>query len=159
MVEIQSKEVIDKISEDLKIQPALMIPRKIREDIQLVYDIQPEPSKHFGFGADSTTTGTTTLLTTSTRADTYLTGGSLAVQKAVDNDTTSVILRAKINGANVDLIRLGFITLTAASSELMWSPAKPLKVDRGSTIVLIGAVGVGVIIKSATIQGFEKDLL
>ena len=39
VLDIQSKEVIDKISDELKVQPAHEIPRELAKQIQLTYDI------------------------------------------------------------------------------------------------------------------------
>lgn len=40
-LDIQAKEIIDKISDELKVQPAHDIPRKLSENIQLTYGVNP----------------------------------------------------------------------------------------------------------------------
>ena len=74
MVDIQSKEVIDKISDELKIQPAMAIPRALAEKIQLVYAVNANPIVNVVANAERSTTGATNVFTTSPTKNFFLTG-------------------------------------------------------------------------------------
>ena len=85
-LEIQSKEVIDKISEDLKVQPAQKIPRKLSKDIQLSYDCNPLPEMQFkNLVISDSTSGI--IHTTHATKRTFLVGIHLSVSK--DANSTS----------------------------------------------------------------------
>lgn len=94
-MDIQSKEVIDKISEELKVQPSLAIPRALMEKIQLVYDVCPPRVVDLIESASTNTAGTSTIFTTSAEKDTFISKISWSLQADVTNDGTS---------ATVDLV-------------------------------------------------------
>ena len=84
MVDIQAKEVIDKISNELKIQPALKIPRKIKEDIQLIYNVNPERIVRHVEGSGANTTHRL-VHTAHSKKRTFLIGGQISVSKDANN--------------------------------------------------------------------------
>ena len=87
MVEIQSKEVVDKVSEELKIQPAFAVPRNLANNIQLVYDVQPKREIIVKL-ANASDTGLQTIFTTSTDKDTWVTAIRVSIAKDAVNDST-----------------------------------------------------------------------
>lgn len=157
MVDIQSKEAIDKMSEELKVQPAMTLPRALVNNIQPVFEIGAPPRSNFVESGVATAGTNVTVLTTDTRRDTYITAIIFSLEKDGSADNASVDLRTTMNGATQQLSRIVGITLTAKSEVQTLSLPFPLKIDRGVAILITGANTVGVIHKSAVVYGFTTD--
>ena len=163
MTDIQSKEVIDKISDELKIQPALVIPRVISKDIQLTYGVNPvrvsDNIDAMSDVAEKTTTGALIILTTSSDKDYFLTSLNVSfVKDAVcDSATGAYSVTVIINGRSTFLVSLPIITLTAERADIFLAFPSPIKLDRGSNIVITGTFTVGVCVRTANCQGFVTN--
>lgn len=150
MVEIQSKEVIDKISDELKVQPSMAIPRELAKDIQLVYNINPDNHED----VLRSTFNTATLFTVPTsQQDFFLTGSfitsSSVNQSASQADTLIITPKGKtpviINAAYTSTPATGVNTNT---SNITLS--KPIQLEAGSLITATVGSSASVI----TITGF-----
>lgn len=133
MVDIQSKEVIDKISEDLKIQPALQIPRAIAEKIQLVYGVNP---RRIGRTANAGGTGATIAVHTAhATKDTWVTSAHISLAKTALNTGTVVDFRyTSPEGATEALIKISLTTLTVGNRDVNISFPTPILIAKGSSI-------------------------
>jgi len=87
MVDIQSKEVIDKMSEDLKVQPSLTLPRVLGTTIQPTYEVNPV-LKPRNFQAAISDALAVTILTTDPIKRTFLHSVFLTVAKDVVSTST-----------------------------------------------------------------------
>jgi len=156
MVDIQSKEVIDKISEDLKIQPAMKIPRELMDKIQLVYDLNPRRIiKNAGTLLSNGTSST--IITASNEKDTYLVGASLGVIKDVLSTSTLSQIQATAKGSTAKgILIIPSITLTP-QSEIISISFPPMLLERGSTVIVTNGTGTATIITSGSILFFEVD--
>lgn len=144
VLDIQSKEVIDKISDELKVQPSLLIPRELAKVIQLVYNVNP--SNHVNIVRTAVVNNTTTtLFTVPAKKHFFLTGYSNAASgNAVRN--LSII----INGETIILNKSKAGT---GSDAVPFIP--PIKVDDGS---VISATCGAVVDSFPTIVGYTTDI-
>lgn len=148
MVEIQSKDVIDKISRDLKIQPALQIPREILKGIQLVYPIDPERD---GLVAENVraVTGAGALFTVpNDRHDYFLVDVTLSTTYDGTCNAVKTFIRgdlADTNEVNVELITLLYNpgTTVAGEHHLHKNFKHHVKLTPGSTVDIVNAFTLG----------------
>lgn len=160
MVDIQSKEVIDKISEELKVQPSMQIPRELAKLIQLVYNVNPERLIRTRRNLISDTSSVQ-MFTTSSIKDTFFVGASLSIAKDAVNDsinTTMTIFPFGDTGRQVLEIR--YEPTTAASNlskDIQLS--QPIKLGRGTAITITNSAATASIDVSAIIRFFEVDPL
>lgn len=158
MVDIQAKEVIDKISEDLKIQPALQIPRAIGDKIQLVYGVNPERLvQAISDVASDSTAGT--ILTTHATKDTFLVGIDLSVSKDIVSDSIFTDVRGFPFGLTtaVNLISLRYEPLTAGAHHKNIAFTKPILLARNTTLRIVNNTATASIDASATVFLYEVD--
>lgn len=164
MVDIQSKEVIDKISEQLKIQPSIVIPRVLGKDIQLVFDVNSEDiidnpqALSSGSGLKSTT-GTLVALTTPTGRDYFLTKIDAGYVKDVvaSNATGAFTINVTIGGRSVVVGSFPVITLLAQQDHLNITLIPPIKLDRATSITMTGTFAAGVVVRTLNVAGFTRD--
>jgi hypothetical protein len=157
MVEHQSKEVVDKISDELKIQPALLLPREIAKQIQLTYNVNPLRPSTILRSTALTSTGVGTIFTTPSDRDFFLTAATMSIQCDSTATTTAYSMKMFVEGVSKALISISKITLTTTSKELAICLKFPLKLDRGTTITLNQTFGAGVSVMSGTITGYVTD--
>jgi len=158
MVDIQSKEVIDKVSEDLKIQPAMQIPRELAKQIQLVYGVNPlREIQIANVSVSDATTGT--ILTTNSAKDTFLVGFLLTVAKSSLSPSAFSAIRFTVAGgvggsANF-MIR--YEPLTAGQFTESLSLPLPIKLDRGSDITVTNSSATASIDATGIVYFYETD--
>jgi len=160
-LEIQSKEVIDKISEELKVQPALQIPRKIGEKIDLVYSVNPARKLQVAGGtvADATEGS---IFTAAANKRTFLVHAHLSVAKDVVSDSVSTWLRCTPLGqaANTVFLNMRYEPITVASNlNLTWTASEPLEIEPGSAVLITNSTATASIDAGAVITYFETDAL
>jgi len=157
-MEIQSKEVIDKISDELKLQPAMKIPRELMEKIQLVYNVNPKRVVNVARGTTSTTTGEVSAFVTPTDRDFFLTHINISTASDVVCDNTRIAVLVTPEG-NTRLRILSIVkeTLTVHQESAQLALVPPLKVERGSNITLQTIFTVGFNERTIEILGFFTD--
>ena len=126
-----------------------------------------QPTKELGNvvnivrGASITASNTsTTLYTTPSDKDFYLTGFNISVAKdaACDVATSSHTLRVVMFGANQSLALIPVITLTAERAETSADFPVPIKIDRNTIIsFLSGAHTAGLFNRGVTIRGYTVE--
>lgn len=160
MVEIQSKEVIDKISDELKIQPSLKIPRTLQDKIQLSYNINPKHEFIVREAKNSVTTTLTLFVVPAAPKRFFLTRAFISYAKDASSDNVEVDLFVNpVNNASLDLLSLVSITLTAVTDHQEMTFDPPVELDPGTNVLIVGATTVGAIQKSGMIEGFLVDRL
>ena len=158
MVDIQSKEVIDKISDELKIQPAMQIPRGIGKDIQLIYNVNILRRINSTTHSRRISTGSNTILTTPTDRDFFLVGTYIDSAMSATADSTEMIIVAEPEtGGSVTINSLNKITLTAFTGNNTIMYPIPIKLRRGSTIVLTHTFTVGSGFTTGIIYAYVTD--
>lgn len=151
--------VIDKITKLLGLQTAVdKTTFDLLNTVQPIVDTAPDRfTEVLGSGSSGSTGSTTVLTAESGKRDTFITGIWLSVMKDSSCDNTTTQVTAVINGATVNLIDIRSITLTATDNNIYVPFEKPLKIDRGSAILLSKTFAAGVLIASANAFGYTVD--
>lgn len=161
MVEHQSKEVVDKVSEELKIQPQGLVPKEVNKGIQLVYEVNPQNRVQRVVPGFTTGSGGATIMTTSATKDTFLTSLTFGMIKDVVNSvaTGRLGLTIIIGGETIRIMQIPVITLTAQATQVIIKQFNPaIKLDRGSAISFsVDSFGAGVMMRTAEVVIFETD--
>jgi len=159
MVDIQSKEVIDKISDELKIQPSMMIPRGVSKQIDLSYNVNPRRDTDvLGRIADRTTTASNvTIFTADEFKDTFLTDATLACSFDATNNTQLVSIGATIKGLTTRIFEMkkNSTTATLLNDTIHFHP--PMLVDANTTVTLSSTFSAGASSVSVKILGYTTD--
>lgn len=156
-LEIQSKEVIDKISEDLKVQPAQKIPRKLSKDIQLTYDCNA-PKKLTLASLDLSDTESATIHTCDSKKRTFLMGANLTYSKdAANTGLFSSISITPLGKATADFLILRYEPTTAGNGFAQYNGQCGLELEKGSEILLNHGSDVASIDGSACVYFYEED--
>lgn len=158
MTDIQSKEVIDKISEELKIQPAMQIPRELAKNIQLVYNVNPEHIVQVA-GANAIDETSATIINTHAVKKTFLIGFSLSVAKSVLAtslfSTISAVLRNSSSSA--ELIRLRYEPTTAGQHSVNYTFLIPVELSKSTAITVTNSTAIASIDTVGNIYFYEVD--
>lgn len=151
-LDIQSKEIIDKISDELKVQPSLQIPRELMDKIQLVYGVNPERPVTVVARA----TSSATLITTPIDRDFFLTGFNMS---GISTASGEMRLTATLKGQAAIIIgtlELGnTVTVDISSGNITQNLAHPILLERG-TVIALSSTGTQTL-KQATIFGYTTD--
>jgi len=158
MVDIQSKEVIDKISDDLKVQPSLQIPRELAKQIQLVYNVNPEREIKIASVTASDSTAVA-IMTTSATKNTFLIGASLSTAKDVVSTSLFSAIRGHVFGqaATAILFAQRYEPVTAGAHSLTINFSKPIKLERASVVSVSNSTNVASIDTTGIVYFFETD--
>lgn len=158
MVDIQSKEAIDKISQELKVQPSMAIGRKLSENVQMVFEVGDNKTfQQIVEGSGDVNTASIVVFTTPTDRDFYLTGATLSMIKDVNATSTLTQLRVVIRGAIKSILRISGISLTVQDGAISFQPCVPIKLDRNTTIDIVNTTAIAAIRADASITGFLID--
>ena len=159
MVDIQSKEVIDKISDDLKVQPSLQIPRELAKQIQLSYNVNP--NRIVTQIINSTIADSTggQVGTASSTRDTFVVAALLSVSK----DVVSTSIRSAVtitlfeSSTATTLLQLLYEPVTANNHQIGLNFSHPIKLARGSAIGLINSTAIASIDTRVLVYMYETD--
>jgi hypothetical protein len=153
MVDIQSKEAIDKISEELKVQPAMDIPRELAKQIQLTYDIGGGVDQWVAKFKDSSGV----IYTGTAGKRLFLVAISLSSVSHNANTTSKDTVAAQLKGTtsstkicNVTNGSQAATTNTASNTVVF---PKPIELESGTAISL----SLGSTAGQASIVGFELN--
>lgn len=127
----------------------------IGQNIAPTLDLNQKYTTH-AIEAYSASTGSITVYTTPTDRDYYLTSVSLGFIKSAACDVTNgaLSLLVYVNSRQSAIIRIPVLTLTAQNGYIALSFPHPIKVDRGTSITILGTFTVGDYLRTATITGF-----
>jgi len=107
-----------------------------------------------------TATGSSTIYTTPSDKDFYLTNINLGMIKdvACDVATGTVTVTAVIDGVSKSILGLPVISLTAQQiNDNIDLQRVPLKIDRGTNISMSSTYTVGVMVRTCTINGYTVE--
>ena len=161
MVDIQAKEIIDKIFKELKIQPALTLPRRIGDRINLVYVVNPEtPNIQVALGNASDSSASVTIFTTHATKPTFLTGLTVTIAKSSLATATSTDVRfTPIGKAQATGLRVRYEPSTAGQFTETLSLNNPIELEPGTTVNFQNDTAIASIDVSATAFFYEVDPL
>lgn len=158
MVRINNGEVSKEIREVADIQNAAEpIPTELSNQVVAVIDINPKHSRYMNgyYSISQAATGTSTLGTTPTTKDFFITGASLQLRTDATADNTSAALTCYAeNGANINLIFLRKNTTTATQENQFVQFAIPIKTKRGTIIEQGTSFAAGGCSLSSQVYGF-----
>jgi len=160
MTDIQSKEVIDKVSQDLKIQPSMAIPRTLGKDIQLVYSVNPFV-KAMQVKGNSLVDGTSaTIFTTHPTKKTFITGIQITVSKdvvstSIFSQVLGSVLTAPASSSNLFLIRYEPVTANQFTNSFDFT--QPIEMVPNTAVTLVHSNGTASIDGTAVIYFYEED--
>lgn len=158
MVENQNVEVRNRLAELTKVSPSSMLPNSLSNSIQPTLDLKPFSSNIVKQGVIiSAGSTTTTLYTTSTTKDFYITGACLSVIKDVTNPSVAEWIQCYIGGALIPIIYISSLALTAQSESNTISFPYPIKVDRNTVIELKATNTTASITLTGVIYGIETE--
>ena len=157
MVDIQSKEVIDKISDDLKIQPSMMIPRELAKAIQLVYNVNPQRLIKVNDTVASDAV-TATIMVTDPNKDTYIVAVGMSVTKSVLSTSISSIIQAQLFGQGLkSILFLRYEPVTAGEHNAYIVFPFPIKVERATNITVTNSTVTPSIDTQGLVYFYETD--
>jgi len=159
MVEIQSKEVIDKISDELKIQPALQIPRELGKNIQLTYDLNSGRNpKVSALGATVSDGTTATIHTTDLNKRTFMVGCSIAMSKDVVATSvhTSIVATVK-DLTQQSFLRVRYEPVTAGQFNDNIVFDFPIELEPGTTVTITNTTAIASIDSTGILYFYETD--
>lgn len=158
MVDIQSKEVIDKMSQDLKVQPSMMLPRELGKMIIPVYNVNPVAGLftiRSGTASDATTA---TIIATSSTKRTFLTSINLSVAKSVASPSIVSTVQAFVIGkGNQNIHQIRYEPLTAGQFTDSITYPIPIELEQGTNVLVTNSSATASIDTTATISFFEVD--
>jgi len=161
MVDIQSKEVIDKISDELKIQPSLNVPREIGKNIQLTYNVNPTQYtvKTATVTLSDGTVGN--MFTTHATKRTFLIGGQISISKDVVATSVASTLRGFLIGDTVikNLMTMRYEPVTVGSNLNLtknWIDM-PIELEKGTLMSATNSTAIASIDTTMTVFFYETD--
>lgn len=134
-----------------------LAPTKVSDNVQLVLNVNPKDYKNSEIVLSNTCVNSTssTIYTTPTDRDFYLTSAQLSMIKDAGALSTYSAINCTINGdANVRLIRVIGLATTAQTESLSISFPAPVKVDRGTAITVINSNAGANVSASGLIAGY-----
>lgn len=158
-MEHQSKEVVDKLSRDLKAQPAMELPREIGKMIVPVFNVNPErliKVKSAG-ASDSTGSG---IHTTDSIRETYLVGAQISVSKDAVADSLSSSIKAFVKGnlnTATSIIQLQYEPTTAENLHEVVQFNYPILLEKGKAITITNSTATASIDAVGIIYFYEVD--
>jgi len=157
MVEHQSKEVVDKLSRDLKIQPAEALPKDMEAKIRAVFNVNPDRQIRF-VAANLSDSLSGTLFTASATKETYLVAAHLSTAKDVVATSLFTNLTAVAFGdSEKTLLRIRYEPVTAGQFTTNMAFPLPILLEKGSVVSIKHSTAVASIDSAGIIYFFEVD--
>lgn len=162
MATIHNTELFKELKEGAKLQQLNdVVPSELAKSIVPVMEVNPKLLRRVNVVRRATASNATSaaIFTIPTDKDFYLTGCSISTIK----DATSTSIRSDINafvdGDNTarELLAIASITLTAQSATNSIDFSIPVKLTRGTQIVLANSTNVANIVSIGCIYGYTVD--
>lgn len=160
MAQIYNSNLTRELVEGAKIQQNHdIIPNQLAEKVVPVMEVNPNMLRSINLikTSGNSATGSVTVYTCPSDKDFYLYGVCMSYTKDVACDNVSIALQASLSedGSSATVIsEMLSQTLTAESRTLNKDFTVPLKLRRGSALILVGAFSVGALTKKCQIQGY-----
>lgn len=153
MAQINRSSVVNNPIQELNLSVAVdKAPTELAAVVQPVYIFNPRYS-YVGKVGTGATTASVTIYTTPTAKEFYLTSVWLSYTKDVVCDCTSVSIQVYVDGATMYWY-LPVQSVTADSAGLSLALPFPLRLDKNSTIKVVGSFTAGAMTKTGSITGF-----
>jgi hypothetical protein len=133
MATTQRSEYVDTATKDLRLNPAIdSIPAHLAPDIQLTYELKAPMSVI----SQTLTNATQSFFLVTGDRDVYISSISLDCVKDVTATTTSISVRAFVDGVQRRLLTINTTTLTVERAGTSISYPIPIKIDRNTSITM-----------------------
>jgi hypothetical protein len=159
-MEIQSTDLKKAIIEATKINPsAATIPNKLSDVVVPVIDVSPAHNRvcEIVRAASAVNATSTTIYTTPTDKDFYLTAASISTIKDVTATSLASFIETNIGGAARQILYIIGLTLTVQSGQTSISFPVPIKIDRGVNIIIAHTTNVANVSSRGLIYGYTVD--
>ena len=154
MARIQNTDVVKRITDKCKIDASVEgEANNVNLSVQPI--ISAEPHSIVLGGSTRTSSGATTLTTTSTQKDTYITSFTLALSADSGDTNALTYLRVIIGGKNWEIGYLRQAGSNPTTANYTLSLPFPLKIDKGSTILHSHTTTAGNSASTSCVIGFE----
>lgn len=158
MATIYNSDLQKELQEGAKIQVRDKAPTEITDKVLPVMEVNPKFFRrvNWNFAGAGTNATSTSLGTTPTDREIYVTGATLSVTKDATATTTYVRLNCTAdNGQSVILCSFGCITLTAEQHDMSVSFPFPIRLKKGTTITISASTAVGNFNAFASVFGYQ----
>jgi len=159
MVDIQSKEVIDKMSEELKVQPSMSLPRTLVNNIQPTFEVGNRRPV-VKIAENSLIDGTNAvILTTHATKRTFIIGYLMSLAKdVVATSLFSTINAVPLNRSGSQTVSiLRYEPVTAGQFIQTYTFPIPMELEPNTTVNFTHSLGVASIDGNCVIYFFELD--
>jgi hypothetical protein len=164
MAIIYNSDLTKEIREGAKVSLRDVIPNQIADKVVPVMEVNPKLLRRINIVKIglSSTTGNTTIYTTPTDKDFYLTGVQIGLIKDATNDMAigncGLTITPK-GSPSTAVIGIPVLTLTAQNSSVTRDFSIPILLEKGSNIIFAqsSAYTVGLCSKEGTIIGYTVD--
>jgi hypothetical protein len=162
MATIYNSDLSKELIEGAKIQQNFdKVPNRLGDTVVPVMEVNPKMMRRANIvrgGTSNTSSSTSSIYTTPTDKDFFLTTVSYYVIKdaASDNIVNTVVVSVDGSGDQT-LLSVPGITLTASNYGTSINFPSPIKLTRGSTIRMSSSFTIGVLIRGLNITGYTVD--
>jgi hypothetical protein len=161
MVQIKNNDTIKEIIKGANIQTNEQIPLELARSVVPTMEVNPALLRKANIvrgGTANTSSSTSSVYTTPTDRDFYLTSVNYFITKdaASDNASNTVIINVAESGDQV-LISVPAITATALTYGTSLTFSHPIKLTRGTTVRMSSSFTAGVLIRSLNITGYTIE--
>jgi hypothetical protein len=138
-----------------------LVPNQLAEKVVPVMEVNPKLLRTINVikTGVSQVTGSVTIYTTPTNQDFFLTNIDYNIIKdaVCDQATGTLSITGYVGGILIYLIRIPIITLTAQDKSIQIEFKNPIKLDRGTTLIMGATYTAGVMNRVANIFGYVTD--
>lgn len=162
MAQIHNSRLTKELSESAKIAVSRdAIPSQLAEKVVPVIDVHPDHNirlKSFASLGSLSNATTFTWYTADANKDTFICAVNLSMIKDATSQATDMAMTyVDENGATQRLVRIAGITLTAQNVNITQSFPFPIKIKKGTSIILTSDSNAANIVMRACVQGYEID--
>lgn len=159
MAQIHNSDLIKGMAENAKIQQNVdRIPNQLADKVVPTMETNPALLKTANVVRYVDTNIDTTIYTTPSDRDFYLTGISYSLAKDALSTCSGIRISGTIDGVTQWVGIISGITLTTDSQTVSQNFSKPIKFDRGVNISIIHLTGTGATLRSSvTLVGYTVD--
>lgn len=161
MAKIYSSDLSKELREGARLQTAKdIIPSELAEKVVPVMEVNPKMLRRITVFKETTknTTASTTIYSTPSDRDFYLSAAYFSLQADAACDNVSGQIIATQEGSGKAILRIMKITLTATSGQMTLSLPEPMKIDRGTNITLNTSFTVGACSMTGGIFGYIDEM-
>jgi len=158
MAKVERREIVQRVIDGLRLDVGReLTPQEVEDKIRAVFVANEENIIDTIRSATRTTTGSTTIFTTPSDKDFFLTYATLSYHCNASADAIQYLVQIIIDGATQSILRLSKITLIALNDRLTINFNPAIQLDRNTAISLTQTFTVGLSSVSGAVGGYTKE--